>query len=239
MCLLPRTTYILATLPKLSPRNVYEVASEYKRSKKLIDEGITTLFPYYKDRGDDHLPFGISGSTNNIIRIYEDLDDVELYNENIIMNSIGQYSQKNNIYISFPWLYDADIDNYLELVHKHRDEFENLSSKISLLTSKCNSVEELENTLRYEIDEALINIKISCEKEQAVLKRKGISTVMGIALTVLPIVFPDKIPVEFSTLFGGASLFSATDLVNDFISQKKLCNENPFWVIWKWKNSMK
>ena len=92
-----------------------------------------------------------------------------------------------------------------------------------------------------ELKDALTNIQISFEKKKAVLKSKGVTTIVGIALTCVPFAvsnyFDNFDPLLLQTILGSASLLGSKDILNDFFSLKKEGNLNPYWVIWKWKQT--
>lgn len=77
------------------------------------------------------------------------------------------------------------------------------------------------------------------EKKQSELRAKGIAAALSICLTAIPIFVPQICPVDtkvLSALLGGGSLKQFIDLVPIKEDIKSIGKDNPFWVLWKWKN---
>jgi hypothetical protein len=92
------------------------------------------------------------------------------------------------------------------------------------------------------LKEALGTIQVQYEIKRADLKKKGIPATVGLVLTCIPYVFPDAFASfdlsSYQNIIGGVSIFESFKLLNESISYAHEAHQNPYWVIWKWKNSV-
>lgn len=143
--------------------------------------------------------------------------------------------------MAFPWLYNARTDDFIEICDKYPSEFDCLANAIEKIAQASNGQTNLQSDVLKELKDALVNIQISYEKKKAALKVKGITTVVGIALTCVPFTvtnyFNNFDPSLLQTILGSASILGSKDILNDFFSLKRGGNFNPYWVIWKWKQA--
>lgn len=147
---------------------------------------------------------------------------------------------KNIFYIAFPWLYNARTDDYIEICDKYPAEFDYLAVTIEKLATASNFPNcDFQETYLKELKEALCNIQISYEKKKSQLYAKGIAAITGTALTCIPFVVPHFFgnfnPELFQSIVGGSTIAGSVKILNDFNDLKLSGKENPFWVIWKWK----
>jgi len=254
-CMLPQSTLLLGTIPEAEEeeedgevlersysfnnyeytenemdeiiRNMQRFINEFFSYKDVLTTGITEILPFFSEsEGRCYDP-----------KLYDKLHIITTIEkeENIADKPFG-------IYASFPWLYDARTTDYIELCLKYPTEFNFLAHTIQNLIKNVDNNESNTNTqIANDITDALINIRINYEKKQAELKTKGIRTIIGLAMTFLPIINNFKVinPEVFSGLCGGYSLFEASSLFDEYTKIKNTCRENPFWLIWKWQKKIK
>lgn len=207
---------------------------KYYRYKKLIDREIAYLYPI-GNAERDRLENAIIHS--GVIIPIKNIAEVSRKGS---IQTLVQQSDK--FYMAFPWLYNARLDDFIEICDRYPEEFKCLSLAIEKLAESSNGNGDLqENTLK-ELKEALVNIQISYEKRMAELKVKGITAVVGIMLTCIPFAVKDYFtnfdPSLWQTIVGGASLVGSKDILNNFFSLKNEEIKNPYWVVWKWKNTV-
>lgn len=147
----------------------------------------------------------------------------------------------NCLFLAIPWLENARLGDYREIIQKNENEFANYNLRITKLFQQYDDVEKLISELDYELREANVNIMIALEKEQNALRRKGIFTTLAISLSLVPLALPAVPaidPATLSMILGAPGLASLLSLGPDLLSVKDVGKENPFWVLWKWKNTV-
>lgn len=245
MCLFPKRALIetsaLLSYIDMTPHNgeSYDLPpndfmKQYFRFKNLIQHNIAFLYPINTHEETNKLDGTIFDSTSII-----PLKNVADVSQNGNLNRILQNPEM--FYIAFPWLYNARTDDFIEICDKYPSEFDCLANAIEKIAQASNGQSDLQTDVLRELKDALTNIQISFEKKKAVLKSKGVTTIDGIALTCVPFAvsnyFDNFDPLLLQTILGSASLLGSKDLLNDFFSLKKEGNLNPYWVIWKWKQT--
>lgn len=155
-------------------------------------------------------------------------------------HGFGTVIKDNHIFLSMPWLYNASIDTYLEIINKYKNEFELYNTQLARLSDNASCTEDFLRNFEYDLKEANANISIELEKEKAKLRKQGIATVLGVAITAIPFAFSGD-PVLGSaaaqSILGGVGLYQLLNDAKEHSSIKDLGRDNPFWVMWKWKNS--
>lgn len=243
MCLFPKRalieTSVLLSYIDMTPHNgdCYDLPpndfmKQYFRFKKLIQRNIAFLYPIKTDEEENQIDGTIFDSTSII-----PLKNVADVSQNGNLNRIIQ--RPDMFYMAFPWLYNARTDDFIEICDKYPSEFDCLANAIERIAQASNGKAELQNDVLLELKEALTNIQISFENKQAILKSKGITTIVGVALTCIPFAvanyFENFDPTILQTILGSASILGSKDILNDFFALRKQGNANPYWVIWKWK----
>ena len=146
----------------------------------------------------------------------------------------------NHLFIAMPWIYQARLEDYFEIIQKYKTEFANYNSYIASIAKVATNEFELTQQLVSEMRESIIDIQISLEKKQHELKSKGIVTAIGLCLTAIPHVIPSLSnyidPSLLTAVLGGGSLMECLKLISDYHSDKNSKNDNPFWVLWKWNS---
>ncbi len=156
------------------------------------------------------------------------------------IGNIQQLDFVNNIFLVMPWLNDVRIEDYLEIIENNKTEFELYNNKLAKLSENTKNTEQFLKQFKLDLEEANCNIKIALEKKQSELKRKGILVTIGICLTAVPFLLPynsDIDPSILSAIFGSVNTLGIANDFSDIKSFKKIGNDNPFWVLWKWQNS--
>lgn len=156
------------------------------------------------------------------------------------IGDIEHISFVDKVFIKMPWLSNADISDYLDIINSNKTEFMFYNQYLSKLSNASESTMEYLNQFTADFNDANINIQIALEKKQSELKAKGIAAALSLCLTAIPIFIPQICPVDpqiLSAFLGGGSLKQFIDLVPTQENIKSIGKDNPFWVLWKWKNS--
>lgn len=245
MCLFPKRALIetstLLTYVDSTPFDCEEYdlppddfMEQYFRFQNLIQYDIAFLYPVNQD--EERRTGAISIFDSNLVKPQKNVADVS---QNGILNRILQRSDM--FYMAFPWLYNANTDDFIEICDKNPAEFDCLANAVEKIAQASNRQLDLQTDVLKELKDALVNIQISFEKKKAILKTKGIAAMVGIALTCVPFVvsnyFDNFDPSLLQTIIGSASILGSKDILADFFSLKKDGNLDPFWVIWKWKQA--
>ena len=247
MCLFPKRALIetssLLSYIDMTPHNgeSYDLPpndfmKQFFQFKNLIQHNIAFLYPINTHEETEKLDGTIFDSTSII-----PLKNVANVSQNGNLNRILQ--QPDIFYMAFPWLYNARTDDFIEICDKYPSEFDCLANAVEKIAQASNGQTDLQTDVLTELKDAMVNTQISFEKKKATLKSKGITTVVGIALTCVPFAvskyFENFDPSLLQTILGSASIIGGKDILEDFFSLKKEGNLNPYWVIWKWKQTTK
>ena len=243
MCLFPKRSLIetsaLLTYLDIVPHDgeSYDMPpndffKQYFRFQNLLTHDIAHLYPI-SDKEENETTGPYIYTVPSIIPL-KNVADV-----NPGQNLTKVANDPNRLFVSFPWLYNAHSDDFIEISEKYPLEFEHFTHAIENIALANNGECDLQKQIYIDLRDALDNIQIACEKEKAKLKVKGITTFVGIALTCLPFIKPDLLSgidlTAFQSIIGGASIVDGLSLIEDFVSLKKEGVEDPYWVIWKWK----
>ena len=157
-------------------------------------------------------------------------------------HEFGQLIQRDRIFLMMPWLINADIDTYLEIIDKNKLEFEAYNLNLERIGKNADNIEVFLTDFDTNLKEANINIAIELEKKQKELKKLGLFTGIGIAITAIPFILPAGCPVDpslLSKLMGGVDGIQIVNDIKEISQISSVGHENPFWVLWKWKNKSK
>lgn len=250
MCIFPNhilveTDTLFTRIPSKSFTTKYDLPpndyfKQFFRYEPLIKRNIVNLYPVKEQESISDYP------------VRKTFDEILEYSPVAPLENVVYASQEGNLsrvvqradyfYVAFPWLYNANTDVYLEICDKYPAEFENLSNAIEKISRASNCGDNFNDNVLRELRDALINIQIAFDKKRSLLKSKGITTVLGWMLTCIPFalsaLFHNIDPQLCAGIIGNTSLVKSTDLLNDFFGSKSAGIEDPFWVIWKWKNSI-
>lgn len=246
MCIFPKRTLIetssLCSYIDVTPHNgeSYDMPPNdffrnFFRYERLLDRKIAHLYPVKNDIEANN---GVTAITDSSMIIR--LKNVAEISREGAFSTIVQRS--DIFYLAFPWLYNANTDIFLEICDKYPAEFENLAITIEKISMASNNAEtNLHDSVIQDLKEALVNIQIAFDKKRSNLKARGITTTLGIALTCVPFVLPEFFsnfnPEIFKTVIGSASILGSKSLLSSFFELRNENKENPFWVLWKWKQS--
>lgn len=243
MCLFPKRSLIetstLLTYLDRTPHQGEEYGlppndffKHYFRFEKVIQNHIAFLYPI----GTDEETQQFTESKYKCCSI-EPLKNVAEVSQDGMFCKIIQ--KPDVFYLAFPWLYNANTDDYIELCDKYPSEFELLAVTIEKIAQASNGESDLHTDVLLNLKEALCNIQISFDKKKSALKTKGITAIMGLAITCIPFASPYFLhnfnPTLFQAIIGSTTLLGSKDILENFFSLKKEGIENPYWVLWKWK----
>lgn len=246
LCLFPKRSFIETSelmsyhskysKPKINrdmPPN--DFFRQYFRYEKLISNDISHLYPIKADETMYECGINICPTLFAKKRIKNIASISQNGNlQNIIKNP-------NMFYFSFPWLYNARLDDYIEICDKYPAEFDCFANTIEKIAFSSNNSTDMQEDVLYQLKEALNNIRISYEIKNSQLKTKGIAAVTGIALTCVPFImshfFENFNPSLLQSIIGNATITESIKILNDFNDLKLIGINNPFWVVWKWEQS--
>ena len=142
------------------------------------------------------------------------------------------------MYVGLPWLYNARVEDYIELINRYENEFESYNRYIRELAKTATDEAELTQDLVNKINDLKIDMDIKLEIKKEELWKKGISTFVGVCLTGIPYLMSIKYseidPNLLNALVGGVSAFECANVVSKGLAKNNLTKDNPLWVIWKW-----
>lgn len=144
------------------------------------------------------------------------------------------------LYFEFPWLYSVNIEDYIEIVSKNRLLYNNYCNTILKYVDEIRKGQYL--SLRQEMKEANDSIRIELERAQNNLKRKGIQTVVSIALTFIPmgLSIPEEQKAWLSAVIGATSLKDVfIELSDEVAALRDVGKESPFWLTYQWQKKAK
>jgi hypothetical protein len=144
----------------------------------------------------------------------------------------------NKLYIGLPWLKNARVEDYIDIVNKYHDYFLKYSIEVRKAAEATDDINKFQYDLIKDIQEAIIDIRIAFEKKKSELKTKGIITTMGVLFTTMSFLIPDISsvvnPEWLVAILGGGSLYEFFNGANDRIEMINMCKNNTFFPIWEW-----
>ena len=142
------------------------------------------------------------------------------------------------LYVGLPWLYNARIEDYIDLINRYENEFESYNSYIRELARTTTDEMELTRDLVNRINDLKVDVKIKLEIKREELRKKGLRTFVGVCLTGIPFLinthFKQVDPSILGALVGGMSVYECANVVSEGLARNDLPKDNPLWVIWKW-----
>lgn len=207
-------------------------------ARELLLNGVVHISPFYRccDLVEGE------GNKDNAMLEYLSLPDQNKKKiaqlDQVGIGGIEHIPFVEKVFVSLPWLQNARIQDYLDIINSNQTEFVFFNHYLAGLSQMTvNSDEYLKKFIK-DFEEATINIQIALDKKKRELKAKGIETTIGVCLTAIPLLLPDKIPQMVPAILGGGTInqfINQLSLVQDIMSIGK---DNPFWVLWKWKKSV-
>ena len=199
----------------------------YLRFRELIRYGIVDFMPLY-----------LIINCNSIRQIENTTQ--------VFINSNPSFSQSNfnaaiklvnHMLIKIPWLKNARIEDYIDLVKSNQLQFENYGLKVNEVI-KSNNIESISETLIKELNEASIELSILLEAKQKELRTKGIVTTFGICCTIIPFLFPQLSeivePKLLSSLLGVGTIKELFNMGNEITAINNIGKSDRYWIMWKW-----
>ena len=142
------------------------------------------------------------------------------------------------LYVSLPWLYNASVQDYIDIINKYENEFNNYNRYINELAKITNSEYEITQNLVKDINDLKLDLNIKLSQKKDELKKKGINTFVGVCFTAIPFIINSNFeiidPAILSALIGGKTIWDCADMVSKGLVKNNLSRNNPLWVIWKW-----
>lgn len=206
-------------------------------ARELLLNGIVHISPFYRccDIVEGE------GNKDNAMLEYLTLPDqnkkkiAQLDKSGI--GGIEQIPFVDKVFVALPWLKNARIQDYLDIVNSNRTEFVFFNHYLSELSQLTDNSDEYLKKFFKDLDEAIINMQIALEKKKSELKAKGLATTISICLTAIPLMFPDNIPPILPVILGGGTINQFMDQLSLVQDIRSIGKDNPFWVLWKWKAS--
>ncbi len=231
-CLFPKKLIISSFIRQGSFK--YLLAGIYERFKLLLENDIIDLYVITDEYDMDWKPNRDNEQPEILCS-----DSIHLLTQSYDMLNYDGY-----IKINLPWLINARQEDYIELISKYNLQFENYSRQIDKITKIAKNPDELSNLFVREVQDAFIDIRISLEKSQSELFKKGIKTAIGTVATAIPFLLPLENSYISSELL--ASILGATNIISTIppiidsgFDIKNTGRENPYWLLWKWNNIKK
>ena len=235
-CFFPGRTIVSAgDIKKSKDRHYIQISALYNLFfSEIISENDLGLYTPNSINGKTLK--SIISSSNDMYRI-ADLDKVkEGKNWTSINEPIVDY-----LYVGLPWLYNGRIEDYIELVNRYENEFENFNRYISELAKTTTSEYELTQRLVKDINDLKIDLNINLEKKKEEIRKKGISTFVGVCFTAIPYIINLKYrfidPALLSTLIGGKTIWDIAEQISQKFVDNNIPRSNPLWIIWKWSQN--
>lgn len=144
----------------------------------------------------------------------------------------------NKLYIGLPWLKNARVEDYIEIVNKYHDYFLKYSIEVRKAAEATDDIDKFQYDLIKDIQEAIVDIRIALEKKKSELKAKGIVTTIGVLFTTMSFLIPDVCsvinPEWLSAILGGGALYEFFNGAKDIDEMLNMCKGNTFFPIWEW-----
>ena len=257
-CMFPQTTINLSGhfVLQSTAKDYYDLPIEYLkallRHKELIRLGVYQLLPESVsvsdadnfsdwDAFDAGKVFTLSGqydllygrTTHNETRV-ESID---------VIDSNGTYlanEMVEKLYFSFPWLYGASVEDYIDIVEKNRMLYNHYCNTILRFTEGIYTGDFRE--LKREVDEASISIKIEMEKAKDQLFRKGVLAVVSMGFAFIPLMasLSNEQKLLLSSFLGATSLKEVISIFSeDLMNIKTIGIDSPFWLTYAWERKVK
>ena len=199
----------------------------YLRFRELIRYGIV-----------DFMPICLIINCNSIRQV-ENTTQVFINSDPSFLQSNFNAAIKpvNHMLIKIPWLKNARIEDYIDLVKGNQLQFENYGLKVNEVI-KLNNIELISETLIKELNEASIELSILLQTKQKELRTKGIVTTLGICCTIIPFLFPQISeivePKLLSSLLGVGTIKELFNMGNEITEINNIRKSDPYWIMWKW-----
>lgn len=144
----------------------------------------------------------------------------------------------NKLYIGLPWLKNARVEDYIDIVNKYHDYFLKYSIEVRKAADDTDDINKFQYDLIKDIQEVIIDIRIALEKKKSELKTKGVVTSIGVLFTTMSFLIPDVYsvvnPEWLSAILGGGALYEFFNGANDINEMINMCMDNTFFPIWEW-----
>lgn len=158
--------------------------------------------------------------------------------------SLSKYQSEHKIspiepqLVRTPWLLGAKLDDFVNLVNKHPDEFFLYSNAFSRFFKEKSEPQEADVIVEW-LDELAVATKqldVIFKKKRRELTRNGVDVAVGTICTVATLFLPDAYaPVKtlMASLFGSKTTYEALSWVRDFINAKDELSDDKNWILWR------
>lgn len=209
-----------------------DLIRQYIRHKPLIQDELLYLFPQ---------------SCFQESKKYATVPSFAKYKNNCFIDGFANKlefvpkTEYTNLILELPWIKNAQIEDFIELKHKYKIEFERFQIKTDELMLKLQSGKTIESILAKEYNEASLEIRNIITNRKSEMKRKGKQVILGTLCTMIPIAL-DQIGInlfdtrKLNSIVGGTTIFNG---VKDFCSKSNLERDNPYWILYKWEQESK
>lgn len=140
-----------------------------------------------------------------------------------IANLLEEKNEK--ILINLPFFNSISIDEYVDLVMTHDDEY-----KQFLHCMKKYNVDSYKEWCD-EIDYNISKLNIIYYSKLKELLKKGIQTSLGLAVSIGLMQYPGFDEIKY--LCSGKTVYDGIKFVDDIFSIKNILNQNDYWILWK------
>lgn len=201
-------------------------------NSQYIEKDIFTLLP---KSFDFNMAYGAGVQSSTLGGHYSPHDNVSYIGNNGVFVENEHISE---LFITFPWLYGAKTDDYLNIISKYSTHYENYRLLIYKLLKSYKNGEANIKDLCYDIKQAHINMSIQFDLAKSVLCAKGLQTIVGLAFTFIPLCLDisPELKLSLQTILGITSLKDTSSLIIGAKQELKKCGiTEPCYISWQWE----
>lgn len=218
----------------------------YNDSHNSTNERTLKLYITFRELFKNQIAFfaPTSGYINDDLGYSESYDFITpLLNKNYKKVNTSDFQRVTDkmvskLYVGLPWLKNARVEDYFEIVTKYHDYFLRYSFEVKRLAETTDNIDKFQYDLAKNIQEATIDLRIALEKKRNELITKGIVTTIGVCFTTMSILIPNLCsvinPEWLSMVFGGGTLYEFFNGATDINTMLNMCKDNTFFPIWEW-----
>ena len=123
-------------------------------------------------------------------------------------------------------------------IREEEQKSSNVTKEIQKLVKENPAINanEIAEMLSVKAEEVRYRIKLM--KKLGEITRRGATKAGECVPFAVSNYFDNFDPSMLQTILGSASILGSKDILEDFFSLKKEGNVNPYWVIWRWKQTL-
>ncbi len=246
MCIFPSS--LILTEPFFTTSYYAGAATDYKINRSYLEmvmkyseyikQDIISLLPRSFDLAMSYSAgwsvTTLSGNDTFRTQEYWDRDPTALLD----VNGIALTKERiEELFFQFPFLYGARAEDYLNITTKYGDQYCKYRILIQKFVEALDRGEKTIRDLYLDMQDAHVQMQIHLETERENLFKKGICTVLGLAITCIPFAvdIPDELRVFIQSLLGTASLKELSSSIFETEKNIRVLHQNPYFVTWRWK----